>query len=353
MISLYNVFKKVAFTLDAESAHTKALHFLHNYPEFAKFIFNCDEAMPRKFSMGVGGVKWKFPVGLAAGLDKNAEALHFFSALPFGAIEVGTVTPKAQEGNPKPRMFRYPEEESLRNCMGFNNKGANELLNALSQFSKENTPIGVNLGKNKDTPAHHAPDDYRILFNKFKDVADYLVVNVSSPNTPGLRDLQKASELRDIFSEIEKVRKGHRIPLYLKISPDINPNDLSSIVEVAKEFHLDALIATNTTIMPERGAGGVSGKLLFEKSKMMRSHCLEALREVPTIDFIGVGGFSNFDQLWSYWREGGRAIQIYTSFIYQGPELLFEFRRKIDEKMHLSGAQNMDELLEFARKSRD
>lgn len=353
MTSIYDIFKKVAFRLDAENAHTKALYFLHYYPEIAKFFFKCDDSFSQKFSLNVGGVKWKFPVGLAAGLDKNGEALDFFSSLPFGAIEVGTVTPRAQEGNPKPRMFRYPEEESLRNSMGFNNRGADELFNALSNFLKTVTPIGVNLGKNKDTPANKAPEDYKILFDKFKNQADYLVVNVSSPNTPGLRDLQRADELKEIFLEIEKVRRGHSIPLYLKISPDINPDDIPSIVEVAKEFKLNALIATNTTIMPERGAGGISGKLLFEKSKNIRSQCLNALRETPDIDFIGVGGFSNFDQIWDYWKEGGRGIQIYTSFIYQGPKFLFEIKRRIEEKMDVSGAKSMDELLAFASKSRD
>lgn len=350
MHSLYHFFKKVAFAMDAENAHTKALHFLHYYPEIAKFVFNCGEdSFDERFSLTVGKVKWKFPVGLAAGLDKNAEALDFFSSLPFGALEVGTVTPRAQAGNERPRLFRYPEEESLRNGMGFNNRGSDELYRAIQSFPRRNTPIGVNLGKNKDTPAQNAPEDYRILFEKFKDIADYLVVNVSSPNTPGLRDLQKASELKEIFSEIQKVRNGVRTPLYLKISPDMNKEDLPAIIDVVKEFKLDALIATNTTIMPERGAGGVSGKLLFEKAKNMRTNCLSALRETSDIDFIGVGGFSSFNQLWSYWKEGGRGIQLYTSFIFQGPEVLFSIQKEIERAMKKYAVSSVSDLILCAR----
>lgn len=353
MFSLYDLFKKLAFAMDAENAHTKALHFLHHYPEIAKFVFHSNEDFSdARMALTVGKVNWKFPVGLAAGLDKNGEAFDFFSSLPFGALEVGTVTPRPQPGNERPRLFRYPEEESLRNCMGFNNHGSDELYRALENFSRRQTPIGVNLGKNKDTPAHRAPEDYRILFEKFKDIADYLVVNVSSPNTPGLRDLQKASELKEIFSEIQRVRTNVKTPLYLKISPDMSPADLPAVIDVAKEYSLDALIATNTTIMPERGAGGVSGRALYEKAKSMRTHCLEALSETPEIDFIGVGGFSSFEQLWDYWKEGGRGIQLYTSFIFQGPEVLYSIYRNIDAKMKKYKVHSINELMAIAREDK-
>lgn len=341
----YQLFKKMAFSMDAEKAHTFSLNLLAHYPHLLSFVQGELDSDVSKFELQVGRNRWKFPVGLAAGLDKNGEAIEFFSRIFFGAVEVGTVTPLAQAGNEKPRLFRYIEEESLRNCMGFNNEGAEVLFKNVIGALRNKRPLGINLGKNKLTPEREAPQDYQKLYRKFAKIADYLVVNVSSPNTPGLRDLQKASELEEIFKALEDQRKEQDCPLYLKIAPDINTEDLPSIIEVVKKYKLEGLMATNTTIMPERGIGGVSGKLLYEKAHHVRSLCLDHLKETPEVEFIGIGGFSNFDQMWEYWKSGGRALQIYSAFIFQGPSLLKEIARELEIKMEYFGVSNFEDLL--------
>ncbi len=291
-------------------------------------------------------------MGLAAGLDKNAAAIDFFSRLPFGAIEVGTVTPKAQEGNPKPRLFRLVEQESLLNRMGFNNHGMNAVLDNITSLEPASRPgcLGVNLGKNKITPADKAAIDYQVLYKKFCDVADYMVINVSSPNTPGLRDLQEESALAEIFDALADVRQFKNVPLFLKVAPDLPDQGLDACVSIAKKYKLAGLIATNTTIIPDIGVGGVSGQLLKQKSKRVRSYLLDRLRETPRIELIGVGGVASFDDVWEFWREGGRAMQVYTGFIYKGPGLLVDISKSIDVVLKKTNANDLAELLSDHKK---
>lgn len=341
---MYNVFKKIAFAIDPEVAHVQAMNMLSKFPLILSEVFKCPEHVKRH-SVQVGRLRWRFPVGLAAGLDKNAEAIDFFSRINFGAVEVGTVTPLPQEGNSKPRMFRYPKEESLRNRMGFNNAGAEDVYQNILASNRNGRLLGVNLGKNKVTPQEKAPDDYRILYKKFAPVADYLVVNVSSPNTPGLRDLQKVDSLKEIFIALADLRSDVDKPLYLKISPDLAIEDLSGVIELVKEFELEGIIATNTTVMSERGEGGISGKLLSQKAAIMRNEALKHLKEVPDIQLIGVGGISEFNDLWDFWKAGGRATQIYTSFIYQGPGILKSFTKEIESILRANQLNSVDELL--------
>ena len=298
-----------------------------------------------KYKISLNHMDWSFPVGLAAGLDKNAEAIDFFSRILFGAVEIGTVTPKPQDGNPKPRMFRYIEEQSLRNKMGFNNAGAEEILQNVLASNRNGKVLGVNLGKNKVTPEELAPLDYLTLYEKFWKVADYLVVNVSSPNTPGLRDLQRKDKLDDIFKALEDVRKKCHKPLYLKISPDLALEDLDPVINSVKEYNLSGIIATNTTIVPSLGDGGVSGRLLLDKSRIMRNAILEKVKETPSIDVIGVGGISCFDDLLDFWKAGGKAAQIYTSFIFQGPSILTNMKKDIDKFLAHYDFKNLEEAL--------
>jgi len=334
----------MAFKMDAEKVHELSIKMLSTFPLALSESFGGDISNRERFQTKLNSMNWDFPVGLAAGLDKNASAIDFFSRIPFGAVEVGTVTPLSQPGNEKPRLFRYKSEESLRNCMGFNNPGAEAILKNILGSNRNKKMLGVNLGKNKITTPEDAKNDYLKLYRSFKDVSDYLVINVSSPNTPGLRDLQRHESMREIFENLEEERKTDSTPLFIKISPDLPLNSLEGIVELANEFKLSGIIATNTTIMQERGAGGVSGKLLTAKSKIVRERLLEVMKDHPSLDLIGVGGISGFDDLWDFWKKGGRATQIYSSFIFQGPQVLFDIEKRIDEKLNQYQFKNLEEL---------
>lgn len=313
---LYPLIKPLLFSLDPETAHNFTLEIAKLGPVLGRIS---GKAADPRFKVKVGKVDWTFPIGLAAGLDKNAEALPFFSAQGFGAIECGTVTLRPQAGNPRPRMFRYPEEQSLRNAMGFPNQGLLEIMPRLKSYQGA-TPLGVNIGKNKDTDAAESIEELSILFDTLHDCASYFVINVSSPNTPGLRALQEKSYLSELFSELNKNRNGK--DLYLKIAPDLAPEKIVELTHLAADFKLTGLIATNTTIMPERGMGGVSGVLLKEKSKSVRRIILN---EKTNLELIAVGGISKPEDLFELWRDGGKVAQVYTSYVYQGPELLKKF----------------------------
>ena len=346
---MYSLFKSLAFKLDPELAHNLSMSTLHRMPGSVAKMFNQDNVLINqdKYSLSIGGIKWKFPIGLAAGLDKDAEAIDFFSRIHFGAVEVGTVTPLGQEGNNRPRLFRLPEQSSLRNRMGFNNSGSEVVLKNVLKSNTHNKVLGINLGKNKVTPAEKAKDDYLSLYKKFCEVADYLVINISSPNTPGLRDLQKVQELEGILNHLNEEREKKPCPLFLKISPDLSLDDLPGVIDLCQQFKLTGLIATNTTIMEELGNGGISGNLLKQKAQGIRNKALSYIREKNyQLELIGVGGVDCFEDLLDFWKNGGKCMQIYTSFIYKGPQLLEEIRGQIDREMNLSNCQRLDEYVQ-------
>lgn len=348
-MSAYTLFKNLAFSLDAELAHDLSMDFLERCPLIASFIAGGERLetnTSRRYQVLVPGLGTvAFPVGLAAGLDKNGRALHYFSQLWFGAIEIGTVTPRSQPGNPKPRLFRYPAEESLRNCFGFNNEGAEAMAYRLKNAAVKPQCLGVNLGKNKDTPAELANLDYQVLYRKFAPLADYLVINISSPNTPGLRDLQASENLEQLLKSLDLERTQRPCPLFLKLAPDLAFEDLKMMLDLALKYKLQGIIATNTTIMPERGAGGVSGKLLSSKSAAVRSFLLSELKGVESFSLIGVGGISEFADLWKFWQQGGKMVQVYTSFIYQGPQLLESLKLEIDRHLDHYGFETLEEMI--------
>lgn len=335
---LYPLFKNIAFKLDAELAHEMTIKSMHLLGPWVKNT----ETDPR-FKLESMGLSFNSPIGLAAGLDKNAEAINFLSYLPFSFIEVGTVTPLLQEGNPKPRLFRYPDEESLRNCMGFNNLGAEVIFKNIQKSDRRGKILGVNLGKNKITPNELAQNDYANLYEKFAPVSDYLVINVSSPNTPMLRDLLQDQGLREIFQAVSIKRKSCIRPLLVKVSPDMTNDELTSVVNLVKEHKLSGIIATNTTIIPERGAGGVSGKILFNKARLTRKFLLEQLKETPDIELIGVGGFSSYEDCLDFWKMGGSLIQLYSAFVFQGPGLLHNIEKKLAADMTKHKVNSFDE----------
>lgn len=285
------------------------------------------------------GLTFKNPIGLAAGFDKNANLYNSFSHLGFGFIEVGTVTPKPQPGNPKPRMFRLAEDGGLINRMGFNNEGLENMINNLKK-RKTDIVIGGNIGKNKVTPNEKATDDYVACFQALFPYVDYFVVNVSSPNTPNLRDLQEKEPLTQLLTTLQKQNQdtGNAKPLLLKIAPDLAESQLNDIVEIAQTTKLSGLIATNTTISREGlntpetaietiGAGGLSGKPVKNRS----TEVIRYLRKKLGKDFpiIGVGGVATAQDAIEKLEAGANLIQVYTGFIYEGPAMVKRINKKL------------------------
>lgn len=280
----------------------------------------------------VCGLEFSNPVGLAAGFDKNAQFLHILPAFGFGFIEIGTVTPLAQPGNEKPRLFRLKNDSALINRMGFNNDGVDAVVERLKKRPK-NLIVGGNIGKNKVTPNENAVDDYIICFNKLFDYVDYFVVNVSSPNTPDLRALQDKEPLTHILSRLMKINLSHSTPkpIFLKIAPDLNESQLIDIVDIVRDTKIAGVIATNTTISRDGlktpmeilnniGAGGLSGLPVKERS-------LDIIKFLNTksnnaFPIIGVGGIHDAQDAIDKINSGADLVQVYTGFVYEGPGLV-------------------------------
>ncbi len=287
----------------------------------------------------VFGLTFKNPVGLAAGFDKNADYIEQMSKLGFGFIEIGTVTPKPQPGNDKPRMFRLLNDEALINRMGFNNQGADVAAGRLKHLKEKNgVIIGGNIGKNKVTPNEEAVNDYIYCFNSLFDYVDYFVVNVSSPNTPGLRDLQEKEPLKKILNTLQELNhaKASPKPILLKIAPDLTDSQLDDIVEIVQDTKIAGVIATNTTISREglhsdpnlvKEAGGVSGKPLTKRSTEVIQYLSDKSNKAFPI--IGVGGIHSAADAIEKLNAGASLIQIYTGFIYEGPGLVAEICKGI------------------------
>ena len=291
----------------------------------------------------VFGLTFDNPVGLAAGLDKNAEAIDMLSSFGFGFVEIGTATPKPQDGNPKPRMFRLPKDRSLINRMGFNNDGVEEIVARLKK-RKSKIIVGGNIGKNKVTPNEEATSDYLIGFHSLFDHVDYFVVNVSSPNTPGLRELQEKEPLLKLLRTLmsENLRKSNPKPILLKIAPDLTNEQLDDIVEIVIESEIAGLIATNTTISRENletdssavekiGAGGLSGKVLAKRSTEVIRYLHE--KSKGKFPIIGVGGISTPEDALEKLHAGASLIQVYSGLIYEGPGLVKKINRYLSKQL--------------------
>ena len=279
------------------------------------------------------GLTFPNPVGLAAGLDKNGDYIDALGALGFGFIEIGTVTPKPQIGNPKPRLFRLTEQEAIINRMGFNNKGIEHVVSRLEK-TKYKGILGINIGKNKDTPLEKAIDDYLTGFRAFWKFASYITINISSPNTPGLRDLQQDDLLKSLLcvlkQEQQSVLLNHKkyVPLVVKIAPDISEEELHSIAAVLLKEKVDGVIATNTTIQREgvenspyaKEAGGLSGKPLLTRSTQVISHLNAVLQD--QIPIIASGGVMDEQAAQQKYAAGAKLLQVYSGFIYSGPGIV-------------------------------
>ena len=282
------------------------------------------------------GLKFKNPVGLAAGFDKNARYINELSYCGFGFIEIGTLTPKAQEGNPKVRLFRLKADQGIINRMGFNNDGMSKITARLKK--NKNVLIGGNIGKNKSTPNNQAVNDYLLCFNYLHDFVDYFVVNVSSPNTPNLRELQNKEPLIEILKSIkaENLTKSKPKPILLKISPDLSKSNISDIVEIVLSLKIDGIIATNTTIQRNNlksknmnESGGLSGKPILERSNEVIRYISE--KSKGSIPIIGVGGIHSAQDAIDKINAGADLVQIYTGFIYEGPSLIRSINKALAE----------------------
>ncbi len=329
---MYKLIKAILFKFNPESIHytvTDALKLMQKvwgFPRLMQSIYSFEHPSLRKT---VFGLEFKNPVGLAAGFDKNGEFIEEFANFGFGFIEVGTVTPLPQPGNEKPRMFRLKADEALINRMGFNNKGVEVLARKLKTVKRDGLIIGGNIGKNKNTPNQDAVKDYIKCFDALFDVVDYFVVNVSSPNTPGLRDLQEKEPLMNILNTLQKRNLKNNIarPILLKIAPDLIDSQLDDIVEIVQETKIAGVIATNTTISREnllseekKEMGGLSGKPLAKRSTEIIRYLSE--KSNHSFPIIGVGGIHSAKDAQEKMDAGASLIQIYTGFVYEGPGLV-------------------------------
>jgi dihydroorotate dehydrogenase len=341
--------RPILFRLPPETAHEFALHSLSLIPS---------RLIARRFDNPISrfGLLFPNPIGLAAGFDKNGIALRPLAALGFGFIEAGTVTYHPQPGNARPRLFRLSEDQALINRAGFNNDGAAAFARRVEQH-RPDCVLGVSIGKSKITPLEEATEDYLASFELVYKVADYIAVNVSSPNTPQLRELQQSEQLTALLSALQtrrqELQERHRkeVPLLVKLSPDLERRDLEMIVDVIERSHIDGIIATNTTVSRDNlrtdakrvaacGEGGLSGKPLSNRSTRMIAELYELTR--GRIPLIGVGGIFNANDAWEKISAGASLVQLYTGFIYQGPNIAQEINEGLAKILAREGFTNLD-----------
>lgn len=339
--------KPLLFKLEPEEAHRFTVRQLHRiqHSPLAKLINRTWQFSDEGLERHCMGLRFKNPIGLAAGFDKDAAHIDDMAALGFGFVEVGTVTPRPQEGNPKPRLFRLPKDQALINRMGFNNGGIDAMVARLENRERNDVIIGGNIGKNKLTPNENAIHDYEICFEKLKPFVDYFVINVSSPNTPGLRELQDKEPLNRLLGTIQEMNHADPIPkpVLLKIAPDLNTHQLDDILEVVGTNKLQGIIATNTTLdrstlstqpstLDSIGNGGLSGKPLLSRS----TDFIRTIRKSMPRDFviIGVGGVFSGDDAIEKIEAGADLVQVYTGLIYQGPTLIKEIKQSLKGYQH-------------------
>lgn len=325
--------------MDPEEVHERAMSLLR------KGLFKAREFRDARLEQEFFGVRFPNPLGLAAGFDKNAVALDHWRALGFGFVECGTITYHAQPGNPKPRMFRLPESNGLINRLGFNNEGAAAVAPRIAA-ANAGIPVGINLGKSKITELPDAPKDYQESYRLLHTHGAYFVVNVSSPNTPGLRNLQEKSALTDIIAAIRAVDATR--PLFVKVAPDLEFSALDEVLEVAVDSKLTGLIATNTTIARDMlpsdpgQAGGLSGKPVKEKANAVLRHLARSAPKEMLL--MGVGGIMTGEDLYEKIRLGAHLCQVYTGWIYGGPQMVPDTLAELCRLMDRDGVKSLAEI---------
>jgi len=344
---MYFLIKPILFQFDPEKVHhfvTAGLKRFNRFPGGAALGRALWDFEDTRLEKEVFGLKFRNPVGLAAGFDKNAEMIGEMANLGFGFVEVGTVTPLPQPGNPEPRMFRLPADSGLINRMGFNNHGVDVVAERIAAFRRNAKPyhkgliIGGNIGKNKVTPNEDAVSDYIKCFDRLFDVVDYFVVNVSSPNTPGLRALQVKEPLMQLLKTLQQrnLKNGISRPILLKIAPDLTNEQLDDIVEIVQQTGIAGIIATNTTINRDglvskaelkNETGGLSGKPLTKRSTEVIGYLTK--KSNGSFPIIGVGGIHSPEDAIEKINAGASLVQLYTGFIYEGPGLIKRINRKL------------------------
>lgn len=344
----YQTLKKLLFRLKPETAHTIAGYALRlaahcspllRYMKEQNFISH--PMLEQKFF----GKTFHNPVGLGAGFDKDGQYIKAMPVLGFGFTEIGTVTPLPQDGNEKPRLFRLIEDQSLQNAMGFNNRGADYMLDRLKKLYFFDYPIGVNIGKNKITPENIALRDYKNLFETFKEHGDYVVINISSPNTPGLRDLQNEQFIKEIFAIAKEATAK---PVLLKIAPDMTPKDAIALCQTAIDAGAAGIIATNTTIdytlsTHAKDFGGISGELVREKSyELFRAIAKELYGKTM---LISVGGIGDADEAYRRIKAGASLVQVYSMLVYKGPSLVKDINEGLIELLKADGYSHISEAI--------
>jgi len=335
---MYSLLRKLLFSFDPEISHDLSLDCLGAAERLGLMpLFR--PSLPQD-PVELLGLTFPNPVGLSAGLDKNGDYFNALGQLGFGFVEIGTVTPLPQDGNPKPRMFRLPEHEAIINRMGFNNKGVDYLVDRVKRRRYDGI-LGINIGKNKVTPEEEALSDYEIAMAKVYPYADYITVNISSPNTPGLRNLQFGERLETLLAGLSAKQEqltqeyGHHVPVLVKIAPDMSDKEIESVSQAFLKYNIDGVIATNTTLDRDsvkgsanaEEAGGLSGAPLTEQS----THVIRQLRQHlgQDIPIIGVGGIGKGSDAVEKLAAGANLVQMYSGFIYRGPHLVKEARSAI------------------------
>ena len=349
----YNTIKPLLFKLQPETAHHLAEYVLRlpnicqiPFNWFLKSHFITDDVLTQKLF----GRTFLNPIGLGAGFDKNATMIRGIQLLGFGFTEIGTVTPRPQAGNPKPRMFRHIQEESIQNAMGFNNDGAYKVSKRVKKRFPFSTPIGINIGKNKMTSESEAINDYTHLIKAFNGLGDYYVINISSPNTPGLRDLQNEQFITELFKEAKQLTNK---PILLKIAPDMTPEDAVTLAKMAVEKGADGIIATNTTIdyslvKNPKDIGGLSGAVLKEKSFEIFEALAKELFGKTVL--ISVGGIDSAEEAYKRIKAGASLVQIYSGLIFHGPDMIMNINKELIDLIEADGYTSITQAIGHDRK---
>ena len=349
----YESIKPLLFKFEPETAHHIAECVLR-MPNICQIPFNpfleSHFVNDASLKQEIFGRSFLNPVGLGAGFDKNATMIRGIQILGFGFTEIGTVTPKPQPGNPKPRMFRHIEEESIQNAMGFNNDGAYKVIKRLKKRFPFSTPIGINIGKNKITPEKEAINDYTHLIKAFDGLGDYFIINISSPNTPGLRDLQNEEFIKNLFSQAKKLTS---MPVLLKIAPDMQIEDAVHLTKMAVEYGADGIIATNTTIdyslvKHPKDIGGLSGAVLKEKSFKIFDAIAKELYGKTVL--ISVGGIDSAEEAYKRIKAGASLVQILSGLIFHGPDMIMNINNKLIQLLKADGYENISQAVGADRK---
>jgi len=357
---MYQLIRKYLFQQDPEDIHEKTIHALRLVEDSApgkailRMIYQLRD---KRLENNLWGLKFPNPVGLAAGFDKNAEVYHALGALGFGFVEVGTLTPQGQPGNPRPRLFRLPEHQAVINRMGFNNHGAYLVSQQLVDFAYSDVPIGINIGKNKVTPNEEAASDYSKCMDMLYAYGHYFVINISSPNTPNLRDLQETESLRVLVRAVRQKaaelegRGVKKKPILLKVAPDMSDEQMHEVVHAAVEEGISGIIATNTTLSREavaghpqaEEAGGLSGKPLTERSTAWVKHIYQEVGD--KVPIIGVGGIYTGKDAYDKIRAGASLVQVYTGMIYQGPGIAKQINKQLLRLLERDGFSHISEAI--------